>query len=105
RTGRQSSCCFQSGASGLAVRVAYFAGGRSGRQVQWDRSTGKKELPTEDIVIKDDLVALFSSNAIRAGAGTRRVGDAHKLRQTVSELIGGAGSVYCPGVTETESAV
>jgi L-lactate utilization protein LutC len=56
-------------------------------------------------VIKDDLVALFSSNAIRAGAGTRRVGDADKLRQTVSELIGGAGSVYCPGVTETESAL
>jgi len=56
-------------------------------------------------VIKNDLVGLFCSNAIRAGAGARSVADADKLRQTVSELIGGAGSVYCPGVTETEKAL
>ena len=56
-------------------------------------------------MITDDLVRLFCSNAIRAGAGTKIVTDADKLRQTVSELIGGAGSVYCPGVTETEKAL
>ncbi len=55
-------------------------------------------------MIKDDLVALFCSNVIMAGAGAR-VTDADKLQETVSELIGGAGSVYCPGVTETEKAL
>ena len=56
-------------------------------------------------MIKDDLVELFCSNIIKAGAGVKRVADADGLRDTVSELIRGAGSVYCPGVTEMEKVL
>jgi L-lactate utilization protein LutC len=53
----------------------------------------------------EDKISLFRSRIAWSGAGVKSVTSPEELQQVISELIQGADSVYCPGITEIEKSI
>jgi L-lactate dehydrogenase complex protein LldG len=59
----------------------------------------------EDFVNRDELIALFLENAVKAAAGARSVAGGEGLRDALARLVGGEATVFCPALSELEQAV
>ncbi len=53
----------------------------------------------------EDQISLFCSKITASGAGAKVVNTPEELRSAVSELISGADSVYCPGISALEQTI
>ena len=53
----------------------------------------------------EDKISLFRARIARSGAGVKSATTLEELSLVISELIHGADSVYCPGMTEIEKSV
>ncbi len=53
----------------------------------------------------EEKISLFSTKIVRSGANVKSVTSHEELRLAISELIQGADSVYCPGMTDLEKTI
>ncbi len=53
----------------------------------------------------EDKISLFRSRIASSGADVKSVTSPEELQLAILELIYGADSVYCPGVTEVEKSI
>lgn len=53
----------------------------------------------------EDKITLFRSRIAGSGAGVKSVTSPEELQLAISELIHGADSVYCPGITQIEKSI
>jgi L-lactate utilization protein LutC len=53
----------------------------------------------------EEKISLFCTKIIKSGANVKSVTSPEELRLVVSELIQGADSVYCPGISDLEKTI
>jgi len=53
----------------------------------------------------EEKISLFCAKIIKSGAGVKVVSNPEELHGILSELLQGADSVYCPGVTDLEKTI
>ena len=53
----------------------------------------------------EDKISLFRARIAWSGAGVKLVTSPEGLQSAISELVQGADSVYCPGITEIEKSI
>ncbi len=56
-------------------------------------------------MMMEDNISLFRARIAWSGAGVKSVTSLEELQLAISELILGADSVYCPGITEIERSI
>jgi L-lactate dehydrogenase complex protein LldG len=56
-------------------------------------------------VNRDELIALFLENAVKAAAGARSIGGGEGLRDALAQLVPQGAAVFCPALSELERAV
>ncbi len=53
----------------------------------------------------EEKISLFCTKIIKSGAYVKSVTNPEELHQALSELIQGADSVYCPGISDLEKTI
>jgi L-lactate utilization protein LutC len=53
----------------------------------------------------EEKISLFSAKIIKSGADVKSVTSPEELRLAISELLQGADSVYCPGISDLEKTI